>query len=113
MSNAIANAPVGSYAVIFTNKLKAKNAPKYYEMAEKMLDLAKTQDGFLGVESARDTNLQGITVSYWRDELAIKNWKNNSDHLIAQQIGLREFYEYFHLSVAKIERTYDFFAQNG
>ena len=45
----------------------------YSEMAEQMVELAKKQCGFLGVESAR--NELGITVSYWKDLKAIKAWK--------------------------------------
>jgi heme-degrading monooxygenase HmoA len=43
----------------------------YDEMAVLMEKLAKDQDGFLGVESAR--NKVGITVSYWRDLELIQN----------------------------------------
>lgn len=45
-----------------------------------MVELAKQQDGFLGVESAR--NEIGITVSYWKDIDSIKKWKQNSEHLL-------------------------------
>lgn len=49
------------YTVIFTSNKKIEDA-EYDQMAEKMLELAKKQSGFLGVESARDD--VGITVSY-------------------------------------------------
>ncbi len=105
--------PIGSYVVIFVSQLKESSAPKYYEMAQEMHQLAVTMDGFLGIDSsARDAEYQGITISYWRDLESIKNWKNQSDHLIAQQIGKREFYQFFHLEVAKIEKSYDFLAQD-
>ena len=55
-----------------------------------MVDLAKTQIGFLGVESVRRE--LGITVSYWKDLNSIKNWKNNSEHKIAQAKGKLEWY---------------------
>ena len=51
------------YAVIFTT-LRTKIDEGYSEMAEKMEELAKDQDGYLGIESAR--NELGITISYWR-----------------------------------------------
>ena len=60
------------YAVIFTS-VKTENAEGYNQVAELMESLAKEQDGFLGVESAR--NEIGITVSYWRDLESIKKWK--------------------------------------
>lgn len=62
------------YAVIFTStRTLAENG--YSEMANKMVEIAKIQPGFLGVESVREE--MGITVSYWKDLEAIKNWKGN------------------------------------
>ena len=63
------------YAVIFTSTL-TPDSTGYGEMADRMVELAQTQDGFLGIESSREE--LGITVSYWRDLDAIKNWKKNS-----------------------------------
>ena len=58
------------YAVIFTSTRTAVD-DGYAEMATKMVELAQQQEGFLGIESAR--NDIGITVSYWRDLESIKN----------------------------------------
>ena len=65
------------YAVIFTS-LRTENNNGYDEMAERMIDLASKQAGFLGIESARDD--LGITVSYWSNLESIKNWKANLEH---------------------------------
>ncbi len=92
------------YAVIFTSKM-SKDTVGYSKMAEKMLELAKEQDGFLGVESARED--LGITVSYWRDEEAIKNWKSNSTHKIAQEKGKEKWYSRYKVRIAKVERDYE------
>ncbi|MCF6333311.1 MAG: hypothetical protein L3J11_08500 [Draconibacterium sp.] len=65
------------YVVIFTST--RTNVEKgYSKMADKMVELAKKQLGFLGVESAREE--LGITVSYWKDLESKKNWKENSEH---------------------------------
>ena len=64
--------PAPYYAVIFSSKL-SENAEGYGAMADRMVELAKEQDGFLGVESAARTSEGfGITVSYWRDLESIK-----------------------------------------
>ena len=52
------------YAVIFTST-RTEIEEEYSEMASKMEDLARQQEGFLGVESARSDI--GITVSYWKN----------------------------------------------
>ena len=93
------------YAVIFTS-IVTKNTEGYSEMAIKMEDLAKTQSGFLGIESARED--VGITVSYWESLEAIKAWKQNSEHLIAQQKGREQWYSWYNTKICKVEHEYEF-----
>ena len=93
------------YAVIFTST-QNKNIEGYHEMANKMENLAKQQPGFLGLDSAR--NAVGITVSYWESLDAIKNWKQQTDHLVAQQKGRQDWYNWYHVRICKVEREYEF-----
>lgn len=93
------------YAVIFTSKL-SENVDGYEAMADRMIALAARQDGYLGVESAREEI--GITVSYWRDLKSIENWKNNAEHLMAQQLGRKQWYDCFSTRISKVERDYHF-----
>ena len=93
------------YSVIFTSTLK-EDTKGYNAMAEKMEALAKKQDGFLGIESAR--NQIGITVSYWKSLEAIKNWKAQTDHLEAQQKGKNNWYSWYNVKICKVEREYSF-----
>lgn len=66
MSNTIAKTPEPPYyAVIFTS-LRTKGDRGYGHMADRMIELAARQPGFLGVESARTKDGLGITVSYWQ-----------------------------------------------
>jgi heme-degrading monooxygenase HmoA len=94
------------YAVIFSNTLNVDDAG-YGEMAEKMFDMALTQDGCFGAESTRDEARFGITVSYWRDEASIAKWKAEVSHLAAQHKGMTKWYDHYHLRVAKVERAYE------
>ena len=94
------------YAVIFTST-HSENTKGYTDMATQMETLAKTQEGFLGIESARDA--VGITVSYWESLDAIKNWKQQSDHLVAQQKGRQDWYNWYKVRICKVEREYEFF----
>ena len=57
-------------AVIFTNHKVVGDDTAYDITAARMLELARSVDGFLGIESARDANGTGITVSYWRDPVS-------------------------------------------
>jgi heme-degrading monooxygenase HmoA len=92
------------YAVIFTSTL-TKESEGYSDMANKMEALAKTQAGFLGIDSVREN--VGITVSYWESLKAIKTWKQNSEHLIAQQKGRNQWYSWYNTRICKVEREYD------
>ncbi len=94
------------YAVIFTS-IRTDGDNEYADMAEQMVELAKQQDGFLGVESAR--NEIGITVSYWRDLDSIRKWKENSEHKIARENGRKIWYKSFKTRIAKVESDYDFY----
>jgi heme-degrading monooxygenase HmoA len=92
------------HAVIFSSQ-RTPGDNGYGAMAERMVELAKAQPGFLGVESLRDANGLGITVSYWRDEASIAGWKRHAEHLVAQARGRREWYGAFELRVARVERV--------
>lgn len=91
------------FAVIFTS-LRTAGDNGYAEMSARMLKLAREQDGFLGVESARDG--LGITVSYWRDAEAIKRWREHAEHVVAQRYGYERWYSAFATRVCKVERQH-------
>ncbi len=95
------------YAVIFTS-LRTEECEGYAEMAIQMLELAKEQPGFLGVESAREDSGLGVTVSYWEDEASISVWKRQMDHQAAQRLGKDEWYKSYTVRVSKVERAYGF-----
>lgn len=100
----ISNTPAPPYyAVIFTS-LRTPGDNGYGEMANRMVELAEQQEGFLGIESARED--VGITVSYWRDLESIKAWKKNSEHRGAQKKGHESWYSSFKVRISKVERDY-------
>lgn len=100
----IANTPKPPYyAVIFTSH-RMDVDDGYGDMANKMVALAMEQEGFLGVESARED--VGITVSYWSDLESIKKWKSNVEHVEAQRLGREKWYSSFKTRIAKVERDY-------
>ena len=96
------------YAVIFTSQRKPGEGGDdgYTAAAERMATLAQTMPGYLGIESARGADGLGITVSFWRDEESIRNWKAQLEHRGAQERGKREWYEHYELRVARVERAY-------
>lgn len=104
--NALAQTPSPPYyAVIFTS-IRTEIDCGYDLMADRMVELAAQQPGFLGVESARNPNGFGITVSYWKNEESIAAWKANLEHARAQDSGKRLWYADYFLRVAKVERDH-------
>jgi len=93
------------YAVIFTST-RTEGDNGYAGMSDVIYELAKQQEGYLGIESAR--NETGITVSYWQSLEAIRNWKANADHMMAQKYGREKWYSSYKVRICKVERDYGF-----
>jgi len=93
------------YAVIFSSQ-RTPGDNGYEETAERMVELAATQPGFLGIESTRGEDGFGITVAYFDSLENIARWKANTEHRQAQAMGHRTWYAHFELRIAKVERAY-------
>lgn len=91
------------YAVIFSS-IHSEDTKGYGETAKLLEELAKKEEGYLGLESAR--NEIGITVSYWKDLESIKTWKENVVHKVAQEKGKENWYKNYKVRIALVEREY-------
>ncbi len=91
-----------NYAVVFISKLKP-NLKGYSEMNELAYQEALKMKGFIKENSARNSNLEGVSVSFWESLEDIEVWKHNLIHKIAKEKGKSEFYEYFEVYISKIE----------
>ena len=109
MSRLADTPPAPYYAVIFTS-LRTTVDDGYEDTATHMLALAASQPGFLGAESTRDPGGLGITSSYWADLEAISAWKQQLEHVHAQQRGRDQWYSHYHIRIARVERDYAFSA---
>lgn len=96
------------YVVIFTSQRTEKDGAGYAEMAEAMDSLAQKQPGFIRVESVRDVEGKGMTVSYWETLEAIQAWKENAKHLVAQQFGKENWYMQYHVEICQVMKEYSF-----
>lgn len=106
-ADTIASTPAPPYyAVIFTSVRNKQQQAEYAAMAEAMVALAAQQEGFLGIESAREN--VGISVSYWQSLEAIRAWKLNTEHLLAQQYGREKWYDAYKTRICYVERDYGF-----
>ncbi len=101
-----ANTPKPPYYAVIFSSTQTKDTVGYNEMADRMLKLTSQQDGFLGIESVREK--LGITVSYWTDLASIKDWKENTEHLFAQEKGKHQWYSSYKIRISLVEKDYEF-----
>jgi heme-degrading monooxygenase HmoA len=102
----IASTPPPPYFAVIFSSQRTEGERGYGTMAERMIELAAAQHGFLGVESVRGADGFGITVSYWAAEEDIAAWKANAEHQAAQEAGKKTWYAAYELRVARVERDY-------
>ena len=94
------------YAVVFTS-LRKPGDHGYESMSDRMAQLGAAMPGYLGIESARNGEGFGITISYWESEAAILAWRQHATHLIAQETGKARWYEHYQVRIARVDRAYD------
>lgn len=104
---AFASTPAPPYwVVVFSARHSGTDQETYAATAQRMFELAATQDGYLGVESAHGADGFGITVSYWASLEAVAAWRAQAEHREAQRLGRETWYEHFAIRVARVERAY-------
>ncbi len=96
------------YAVIFTSK-KSRDQAGYPAAAERMQALCDQQPGFLHMVHATTDEGYSVTTCYWQDLEAIAAWKANREHAAAQAQGIEQWYDLYHIEVARIEKAYSWF----
>ncbi len=93
------------YVVIFSSR-RTEGDHGYGDMAQRMVELAADQPGFLGVESTRSADGFGITNSYWATQEAITAWRKHAEHQMAIERGQAQWYEHYEVRIALVERAY-------
>lgn len=70
-------------------------------------DLAKV-DGFISVERFSSLTEPGkmLSLSFWRDEDAVKAWRSQDNHRMAQAKGRAGVFRNYRLRVAHVLRDY-------
>lgn len=104
----IAELPEPPYHLVVFTSQRRPGDDGYAETAARMAELVREQPGFLGVDSARGADGLGITVAYFRDDEAVRAWRQQDEHAAARDRGRAEWYEGYAVHVAKVERNYAF-----
>jgi len=97
-------------AVIFEVTPHADRKQDYLDIAAELKVHLKDIDGFVSIErfqSLTDPN-KILSLSFWRDEAAITQWRNLEEHRNAQSRGRAELFSDYRIRVACVIRDYSF-----
>jgi heme-degrading monooxygenase HmoA len=95
-------------AVIFELEPRAGAAPRYFELAASLKAELESIDGFISVERFESLARPGryLSLSFWRDEAAVRHWRCHGMHRQAQQEGRSDVLAGYRLRVASVMRDY-------
>jgi heme-degrading monooxygenase HmoA len=98
-------------AVIFEVYPKAEHRQKYLDIAAGLRPLLNEIEGFISIERFESIHQPGklLSLSFWRDEQAIEQWRKLSAHRAAQSKGRKQIFEDYRLRVAGVIRDYGMF----
>jgi heme-degrading monooxygenase HmoA len=95
-------------AVIFEVEPHEGAAPRYLDIAAALLPELQATDGFVTVERFESLARPGryLSLSFWRDEAAVRAWRCQAHHRTAQQAGRSAVFAGYRLRVATVLRDY-------
>ena len=95
-------------AVIFEVRPKQGRAPDYFDLAANLKSELETIDGFISVERFRSLTDEGkyLSLSLWRDEAAVGEWRRRTAHRAAQARGRDDIFADYRILVASVMRDY-------
>ena len=102
------------HAVIFEVRPSKEQYDDYLDIAADLRPELEKIDGFISVERFASLTEEGkiLSLSFWRDEEAIKTWREHVDHRLAQQKGRYQIFEDYRLRVAAVVRDYGMFERD-
>ena len=95
-------------AVIFELTPAPGRTQEYFDLAAGLAGELKAIDGFLSIERFESVSTPGrfVSLSFWRDEEAVRKWRNLQQHREAQAKGRGGVFASYRLRVAQVLRDY-------
>jgi len=96
------------FTVIFEVEPEKESAQEYFDLAAELRPELEKIDGFISVERFTSMYNEGkyLSVSFWRDEIALNQWREHLGHRDAQEKGLNEIFRNYRIRVAEVIRDY-------
>ena len=97
-------------AVIFEVVPESDKYQTYLDFAAELRPLLDDIDGFISIERFQSLSdpKKLLSVSFWRDDEAVKQWRNTEQHRAAQRAGRAGVFQDYHLRIATVIRDYGF-----
>lgn len=97
------------FLVVFRNRKRADIDYTAYEAdADRMLELAEAQPGYLSFKSYTADDGEVIALSEWADEASARAWGRLAEHRIVQARGRAAYYESYTLFACDSPRIHEF-----
>jgi len=98
-------------AVIFEVVPSVEGKAEYLDRAAQLAPMLERMDGFISVERFQSLSAPGklLSLSFWRDEEAVRAWREQEQHRAAQGAGRGGVFENYRLRVASVIRDYGMF----
>ena len=95
-------------AVIFEVIPAPGRKQEYLDIAAELRPELERQDGFISIERFASLTDEGkvLSLSFWRDEDAVKEWRRFDGHRLAQARGRNGVFADYRLRVASVLRDY-------
>ena len=95
-------------AVIFEVQPHPERAQEYFDAAARLRPLLETIDGFISIERFESLTQPGkyLSLSFWRDEEAVRQWRNVEAHREVQGAGRQSIFSDYRIRVASVVRDY-------
>ncbi|MEQ9345197.1 MAG: antibiotic biosynthesis monooxygenase [Thalassospira sp.] len=95
-------------AVIFEVTPHPDHYDEYLGTAADLRPILEGMDGFISIERFESLTTDGkvLSLSFWRDEDAVKAWRNVPEHRVAQNEGRNRIFADYRLRVAGVIRDY-------
>jgi heme-degrading monooxygenase HmoA len=93
--------------VLFRSKL-VDQPDGYAEMAQEMVDAAKSMPGFVDMKAFKADDGERLTLVWWEDEETLRAWRMHARHRVAQRLGRERWYEYYKIEVGELIRGNEF-----
>ena len=99
------------FVVVFEVQPKPGREQDYLEIAASLKPEVEQIEGFIGVERFQSLATPGklVSVSFWRDDAAVKRWREHTKHHLAQLSGRGQIFADYRITVAEVERQYGMF----